>query len=557
MPPISRIYKGSELVYSAPDTQPLTAFLTNLQPGDRIELFRSANIRTAATISAATLIGVNPHGARGTILAGPTTGVSNSTWYNINFDIGHDGWCVSDNYTQITSTVVQTTPSYFKVGDNIRLFRAANVRSSAAIAATNLKGVNPKDSLGTITAGPTKTGTINWYNINFATGEDGWVASDNYVVVAETTLPGDDWVTGSCAPAVPSGGKTINVAAGGNIKNAINSANPGDTVLVAPGIYNIGSLYLSASNSGTASGWVTIKSAQPYAAKLNGKIVPVRSDYIRIEGFEFNGPTSEEIGIGANGCHHLQILNNRVNNGKIFCGVSDFILIEGNVVHGNVLGFNQIEVLYPQNHTRDMSTKNRIIIRNNVSYDNNRPNTTDGSGIMIDCFALERPGDLQRSYLTNLLRAPAIPYTHGGICDNNICYDNNGSGIYINYSDNITVTNNICYNNNQATDSKRKNGGPWASNIAVISSKNNVIKDNVFVTLGTKTSYAISCQGFSDRTSSGNTWTGNITYNKSKPGDSSLSVMNTCPVPAASNQLGKGSQYTTRPTDFLKEPCSG
>ena len=191
MPPISRIYKGSELVYSAPDTQPLTAFLTNLQPGDRIELFRSANIRTAATISAATLVGVNPHGARGTILAGPTTGVSNSTWYNINFDIGHDGWCVSDNYTQITSTVVQTTPSYFKVNDRVRLFRAANSRSSAAIA-NNLLGVVPKDALGTITAGPTKVGTINWYRINFdtATQPDGFVASDNYVVVP-VVLPDD------------------------------------------------------------------------------------------------------------------------------------------------------------------------------------------------------------------------------------------------------------------------------------------------------------------------------------------------------------------------------
>ena len=208
MPPISRIYKGSELVYSAPDTQPLTAFLTNLQPGDRIELFRSANIRTSATISAATLIGVNPHGARGTILAGPTTGVSNSTWYNINFDIGHDGWCVSDNYTQITSTVVQTTPSYFKVNDRVRLFRAANSRSSAAIA-NNLLGVVPKDALGTITAGPTKVGTINWYRINFdtATQPDGFVASDNYVVVADIVVgpdPGPVIIGDNNIPLLPA-----------------------------------------------------------------------------------------------------------------------------------------------------------------------------------------------------------------------------------------------------------------------------------------------------------------------------------------------------------------
>ncbi len=554
MSPISRIYKGSELVYTAPDTKQLTAFLTGLVAGDRIELFRAANIRTDAEISTATLKGVNMNGARGTIVSGPKTGVSNSIWYEINFDTGYDGWCVSDNYTKISSTTVQTTPSYFKVGDKVKLYRAANSRSSAAIA-NNLLGVVPEGATGTITVGPTKNGTINWYKIDFdtATHKDGYVASDNYVI---TTSPGTPWITGSCAPAVPSNGKIINVASGGSIKTAISKANPGDTVLVAPGTYNIGSLYLSASNSGTASGWVTIKSAQPYAAKLNGKIVPVRSDYIRIEGFEFNGPTSEEIGIGANGCHHLQILNNRVNNGKIFAGVSDFILIEGNIVHGNVLGFNQIEVLYPQNHTRDMSTKNRIIIRNNVSYDNNRPQNTDGSGIMIDCFALERPGDLQRSYLTNLLRAPAIPYTHGGICDNNICYENTGAGIYINYSDNITVTNNICYNNSQSTSPNRKNGGPWAGEIANISSRNNVFKNNILVTLGNKTTYSIACQGFKDRPSTNNTWTDNITYNKSKPGNESLSVTNTCPVPAATNKLGQGASYAKTPTDFLKKPCS-
>ena len=195
MPPISRIYKGTELVYSAPDTQPLTAFLTNLQAGDRIQLFRAANIRTAATISTTTLKGVNPSGARGTVIAGPTTGVSNSTWYNINFDLGYDGWCVSDNYTQITTTTIQTTPNTFAVNDKIRLIRASNIRSTALIATTNLLGVNPTNTKGTILEGPTKTANINWYRINFDTGFDGWCASDNYV--------GEGVVGGPLPPIIP------------------------------------------------------------------------------------------------------------------------------------------------------------------------------------------------------------------------------------------------------------------------------------------------------------------------------------------------------------------
>ncbi len=550
---ISRIYRGSELVYEAPNAQPLTAFLPGLVAGDRIELFRAANVRTDAVISAATLKGVNPHGARGTVVGGPKTGVSNSIWYDINFDAGFDGWCVSDNYTKIAGTApTQTTPSYFKVGDRIRLFRAANVRSSAAIA-NNLKGVNPSGAQGTITAGPTKNGTINWYNINFDTGHDGWVASDNYVI-SSTSGGGDDWLTGSCAPTVPSNGKIINVAPGGSIKNAVNSAKPGDTVVVASGTYNQ-SFTLSANNSGTANAWITLKSATPHGAKINGKITLYKCDYIRIEGFEINGAPGKKSGIGGNASHHNQFINNRVYMGHIFAGISDFILIEGNVVHGSVEDFNQIEVLYPQNITGDTTTRNRIIVRNNVSYDNNRPQRTDGSGIMIDCFSLKRPGDLERSYLMDNLRAPVKPYTYGALVDNNICYENNGAGIYINYADYITVSNNICYNNWQTTNPDRL-GSTWAGEIANISSHNNLFKNNVLVVLGIKKTYVIACQAFKDRASENNTWTGNITYNKSKPGDSSLSVMNTCPVPAATNKLGQGAQYAKQPTDFLKEPCS-
>ncbi len=549
---VSRIYKGSELVYSAPDTKELTAFLTGLVAGDRIELFRAANIRTDAVISTDTFKGVNMNGARGTIVSGPKTGILNSIWYEINFDTGHDGWCVSDNYTKISSTTVQTTPSYFKVGDKVKLYRAANSRSSAAIA-NNLLGVVPEGATGTITVGPTKNGTINWYKIDFdtATHKDGYVASDNYVKMAPVAEDDSDWITGSCSGPVPNNGKIINVGPGGNIEAAISKASPGDTIVVANGTYN-DKIFIGEGSSGNANGWITIKSATRYGAKLTKAITLYKADYIRIEGFDLVGQVGAQAGIGANGCHHLQVINNRLSVGLIFAGVSDFILIEGNIVHGNVGGFNQIEVLYPQNITGDTTTRNRIIVRNNVSYDNNRPQGTDGSGIMIDCFSLTRSGDYERKYVLNLLRAPMKPYTYGAIVDNNICYDNNGPGIYINFSDFISITNNICFNNN----ARAGNGSTWSGNILMVSSRNNVVKDNVFVTLGTKTSYAISCQSYKYRPSENNTWTGNTTFDKSKSGNASLAVVNTCPVPAATNKLGQGSQYTTRPTTFLKPTCN-
>ena len=319
MPPISRIYKGTELVYSAPDTQPLTAFLTNLQPGNRIELFRSANIRSEATISTATFLGVNPHGARGTIIAGPTTGVSNSTWYNINFDVGYDGWCVSDNYVQITSTAVQTTPSYFKVGDNIRLFRAANVRSSAAIAATNLKGVNPKDSLGTITAGPTKTGTINWYNIDFGEeGQDGWVASDNYVQVplVPTYPPGD---IPTCTAGIvinKTGG--IPIANAAALKQALTAANSGKTLLLAAG--NYGTMSLSGIKPGSRITVVSANASSPAIfnqIKINNCSNLVFADL----RFNYNGPTTNRTGKGFF-CIEMAGSQNMVVQTSLFVGTA-------------------------------------------------------------------------------------------------------------------------------------------------------------------------------------------------------------------------------------------
>ncbi len=200
MPP-SRIYKGTTLVYERPNKAVLTAMLPGLATGTRIQLFRAANIRSSETISTTTLKGVNLSGSRGTIVGGPRTGVQNSIWYDINFDTGFDGWCVSDNYTVITDTTPQTTPSTFSVGDSIRLFRRSNVRSTAAIA-TNLLRVADANETGTITAGPTRTGTINWYRIDFATGADGWVASVNLVRVS---TGGGGTVPGGSVTPVPLG----------------------------------------------------------------------------------------------------------------------------------------------------------------------------------------------------------------------------------------------------------------------------------------------------------------------------------------------------------------
>lgn len=569
---ISRIYKGSELVYEAPDTKALAAFIYNLVPGDRIELFRAANVRTDAVISSSTLKGVNPALTKGTIVNGPKIGIQDSAWYDINFDSGYDGWCVSDNYRKIggsgSTSTNTSTPSNFKVGDRVKLFRDANVRSDTVISASTLKGVNKAESVGTITQGPKKVGNINWYYINFDSGHDGWVASDNYVLVTSssggggggggttgggggTTSGGGNWDTKACSTSAPNNGKIINVSSGGNVQSAVNSAKPGDTVVVASGTYSSG---FTVSKSGTANAWITVKSAQKHGAKLKGQIRINKADYVRIEGFEVIG--NGETLLGSTASHHIQFINNHVNGGQVILNLSDFILFEGNEAHGGT-GFNLVSILNPQNITGDKTTRNRIIVRNNIFHDNNYGGKTDGSGLIFDNGIERQLAKFDDGNFPALKqsRVPIESYMMGGIIDNNILYRNNGAAIYLYNGHNITVSNNYCYNNLQSGKT-----GPWAGEIKNINGSNNVFKDNVAVTTKAPM-YGIACQNHNDYSSptflqSKNiTWSGNITYNTQKPGDSAISAAKACPIPASTNKLGQGAQYAKQPTDFLKKPC--
>src|SRR5687767_6090922 len=57
---------------------------------------------------------------------------------------------------------------------------------------------------------------------------------------------------------VPGTGQVRNVAAGGDLQGTINAAQPGDTIVLAPGATFSGNYTLPNKTSG--SGWITIKS---------------------------------------------------------------------------------------------------------------------------------------------------------------------------------------------------------------------------------------------------------------------------------------------------------
>ncbi|MBX4197952.1 peptidoglycan-binding protein [Candidatus Parcubacteria bacterium] len=70
--------------------------------GDRIEATSVLNVRNAG--SGGTLLGTQPVGAQGTIIAGPVAGSDGFTRWNVNFDSGIDGWVADDFFIKAGTT---------------------------------------------------------------------------------------------------------------------------------------------------------------------------------------------------------------------------------------------------------------------------------------------------------------------------------------------------------------------------------------------------------------------------------------------------------------------
>ncbi|MES2749627.1 MAG: right-handed parallel beta-helix repeat-containing protein [Patescibacteria group bacterium] len=88
-----------------PSTPTPVTIATPFKIGDRVSMTANVNVRTSGLISATTLIGVNPLGSVGTLIAGPTRSADGLVWFNVNFDAGFDGWVGSNNYRLVTTSV--------------------------------------------------------------------------------------------------------------------------------------------------------------------------------------------------------------------------------------------------------------------------------------------------------------------------------------------------------------------------------------------------------------------------------------------------------------------
>lgn len=285
------------------------------------------------------------------------------------------------------------------------------------------------------------------------------------------------------------------------IQKAADRVAPGDTVFVMAGRYTgTGINIVGIQRTGTPSRSIVFmpyRTDKPIVAlgnnNFNGINVLPAGAYIKIQGFEVIGnnanitldqakqqpgacegpnPTATPIarfngsGIATDGRrggnlrpHHIVIANNNVHDcagGGIISIETDYLTVENNITANTswytVYGTSGISILNAWNFDNNTAVP-RMIFRNNRSFGNilkiawNIGGTGtncrffDGNGIILDNNKAVDPN--RPTVVKNALG----DYTGKFLVENNLCYQNGGRGINVNYSDNATIINNTTYQN--------------------------------------------------------------------------------------------------------------
>ncbi|MBC7934045.1 MAG: right-handed parallel beta-helix repeat-containing protein [Rhizobacter sp.] len=274
------------------------------------------------------------------------------------------------------------------------------------------------------------------------------------------------------------------------IATAYNKVAPGDTVFLMNGTYTpAGSSILNVTKSGTASKYITFKNYPGHTPKLycSGAVwnaVVINGSYIIFEGIELQGDNakldsasafiaySAALGGGASNPqyntnaisiggpnteskfpHHVVIRNCKVHDfpgGGISSIQADYTTIEGNTVYNNawymMYAGSGISILNPSNSDGPDVAKYKNFVRNNICYNNKTlipwislvpARLSDGNGIILDVNQYPYGGSA----------ASNKPYTGRTLVENNVSFNNGGSGIHSYRADHVDIINNTAYNN--------------------------------------------------------------------------------------------------------------
>jgi parallel beta-helix repeat protein len=274
---------------------------------------------------------------------------------------------------------------------------------------------------------------------------------------------------------------------------AANHTAPGDTVLVMNGTYTggAGGVVANITHSGTASAPITFQAAPGQTPIIDSSDcwhgILISASYIVVDGFTVVGnaatitlqdalahsgpgnPHYDGNGISADTSsaalpHNITIQNNTIYNepgGGIVTIGADYVQILNNTVHDNAhwSAYGASGVSVGASANVDMQPGAHFLISGNTVYNNSelvpeyRANAiTDGEGIILDSNS---------------------GYTGEMLVQNNTVYGNGGPGIEAFRTDNAVITGNTIYGNNT-----RNVQAPSNSQIFINQSNNVTVTNN-------------------------------------------------------------------------------
>lgn len=277
---------------------------------------------------------------------------------------------------------------------------------------------------------------------------------------------------------------TSQAAAFKTIAKAAVLTQPGDSVYIMQGNYTITST-LNIVNSGKAGQFITYAALPGSSPKLvcSGNLfnaVVINASYIKFEGIEMQGDNANLTLVNATSAYNAAVAGGAANGTYNMNGINvgptsktatvfpshievrncivhdfpalgigavsaDYVTIERNRVYNNswytMYATSGISMVTPWD-SDNSTTGYRFVVRGNICYNNktqvpwiNTKALSDGNGIIID---------------VNTITAGNGPaYKGRTLVENNVSFNNGGSGIHAFSSGHVDIVNNTAYNNGQ------------------------------------------------------------------------------------------------------------
>ncbi len=205
--PLGRITESSKSNNSLSNTITITAAPPAFVIGDRVQTTANLNVYATASTSG-TILGQHAVGSLGTVIGGPAT-VNGVVWWNIDYDIGADGWDVQDYLAKaspLPTVSLTANPTSITSGGSSTLTWSSTNATSCTVTGFTAGGTS-----GTVTVSPTVSQS---YSVT-CTGAGGTASQSTTITVTAPppNLP-DLIVTNiSTSPANPTSGQVVTFTA--------------------------------------------------------------------------------------------------------------------------------------------------------------------------------------------------------------------------------------------------------------------------------------------------------------------------------------------------------